>query len=429
MRPDAGVMCLAGEVYAPHKPSEAREKGVGMVFQHFSLFEGLTVAENIALGISAKLAKTGLRERIITVSTAYGLKLDPDRRVGTLSVGERQRVEIVRCLLQEPKLLIMDEPTSVLTPQEIEVLFATLRRLVSEGCSILYISHKLEEIRSLCDRATILRGGKVVGSCDPKRETARGLAEMMIGTTLTPPQREPGEIGAVRLKVSGLSLVSEHQFGVDLEGVGLEVKGGEILGIAGVAGNGQDELFAALSGERLTEVTCQGWGDDDPAHKNNVYNNPFWNEIGFFKTNRGNSMRIANFRKGAVKGAERAQYYGDKMSFFFNNPIGLGATIVRAGTQKEKDDGGFTRAAAESEPYEVPKWWSTDLLPKPLRHDSGHSGSHTFITHEFIDSLVKGRKPVVNVYEAAAYTAPGIVAHDSSMKGGERLKIPSFDPA
>jgi general nucleoside transport system ATP-binding protein len=251
MRPDEGVMRLAGEVYSPHKPSEAREKGVGMVFQHFSLFEGLTVAENIALGISAKLAKTGLRERIVTVSTAYGLKLDPDRRVGTLSVGERQRVEIVRCLLQEPKLLIMDEPTSVLTPQEIEVLFATLRRLVSEGCSILYISHKLEEIRSLCDRATILRGGKVVGSCDPKRATARGLAEMMIGTTLTPPQREPGEIGAVRLRVAGLSLVSDEQFGVDLDDVSLEVKGGEILGIAGVAGNGQSELMQALIGERL----------------------------------------------------------------------------------------------------------------------------------------------------------------------------------
>ena len=176
----------------PHKPSEARDKGVGMVFQHFSLFEALTVAENIALGISAKLAKHGLRERIVTVSTAYGLKLDPDRRVGNLSVGERQRVEIVRCLLQEPKLLIMDEPTSVLTPQEVEVLFATLRRLASEGCSILYISHKLEEIRALCDRATILRGGKVVGRCDPRQETARGLAEMMIGATLVPPQREAG---------------------------------------------------------------------------------------------------------------------------------------------------------------------------------------------------------------------------------------------
>jgi simple sugar transport system ATP-binding protein len=251
MRPDEGVMRLDGEVYAPHKPSEARDKGVGMVFQHFSLFEGLTVAENIALGISAKLAKHGLSERIVTVSTAYGLKLDPGRRVGELSVGERQRVEIVRCLLQEPKLLIMDEPTSVLTPQEIEVLFATLRRLVSEGCSILYISHKLEEIRALCDRATILRGGKVVGRCDPRQETARGLAEMMIGATLVPPQREAGTIGPVRLKVGGLTLASDEQFGVDLEDVSLEVKGGEILGIAGVAGNGQSELMAALIGEQL----------------------------------------------------------------------------------------------------------------------------------------------------------------------------------
>ena len=103
--------------------------------------------------------------------------------------------------------------------------------------------------------------------------------------------------------------------------------------------------------------------------------------------------------------------------------------IVRSGKQTEKDDGGFTRAAPDAEPYDVPKWWSTNLLPAPLRHDSGHSGSHTFITHEFIDSLVKGRKPTVNVHEAVAYTAPGIVAHDSSMKGGERLKIPSFDPA
>jgi ABC-type uncharacterized transport system ATPase subunit len=251
MRPDEGVMRLNGEVYAPHKPSEARDKGVGMVFQHFSLFEGLTVAENIALGISAKLAKHGLRERIVTVSTAYGLKLDPDRRVGNLSVGERQRVEIVRCLLQEPKLLIMDEPTSVLTPQEIEVLFATLRRLVSEGCSILYISHKLEEIRALCDRATILRGGKVVGRCDPRQETARSLAEMMIGATLVPPQREPRTIGPARLKVGGLTLASAEQFGVDLDNVSLEVRGGEIVGLAGVAGNGQSELMEALIGERL----------------------------------------------------------------------------------------------------------------------------------------------------------------------------------
>ncbi len=184
----------------------------------------------------------------------------------------------------------------------------------------------------------------------------------------------------------------------------------------------------SVTGERLTEVTCVGWGDDDPAHKNNVYNNPFWNETGFFKTNRGNSMRIVNLRKGAVKGAERAQYYGDQMSYYFPNPLGLGAMLVHNGNQTEKDDGGFARANCTAEPYEVPQYWKTDLLPEPLRHDSGHSGSHTFITHEFIDSLVKGRKPTVNVYEAVAYTAPGLVAHDSSMKGGESLKIPSFDP-
>jgi simple sugar transport system ATP-binding protein len=254
MRPDDGVMRLHGEAYAPHKPSEARAKGVGMMFQHFSLFDGLTVAENIALGISAKLAKRGLRERIAMVSAAYGLKLDPDRRVGKLSVGERQRVEIVRCLLQEPKLLIMDEPTSVLTPQEIEVLFATLRRLVSEGCSVLYISHKLEEIKALCERATILRGGRVVGACDPRRESARSLAEMMIGTTLVPPRRYAAAIGPQRLRVSGLTLASDEEFGVGLEDISLEVKGGEIVGIAGIAGNGQAELMEALIGERLAQA-------------------------------------------------------------------------------------------------------------------------------------------------------------------------------
>jgi simple sugar transport system ATP-binding protein len=251
LRPDAGTMHLNGEVYAPARPSEARAKGIGMVFQHFSLFEGLTVAENIALGLSGRLAGKDLGRRIATVSGAYGLRLDPSRLVGTLSVGERQRVEVVRCLLQEPKLVIMDEPTSVLTPQEIEALFTTLRRLRSEGCSILYISHKLEEIRALCDRATILRGGKVVASCDPKQETARSLAEMMIGTTLNPPRREGNGTGAVRLCVDGLTLASDEQFGVDLRDISLEVKAGEILGIAGVAGNGQTELMQALIGERL----------------------------------------------------------------------------------------------------------------------------------------------------------------------------------
>jgi simple sugar transport system ATP-binding protein len=255
LRPDSGTMHLNGEVYAPSKPAEARDKGVGMVFQHFSLFDGLSVAENIALGVSARLAGKRLRDRIASLSSAYGLRLDPDRLVGTLSVGERQRIEIVRCLLQQPKLLIMDEPTSVLTPQEVEALFGTLRRLVSEGCSILYISHKLEEIRSLCDRATILRGGKVVASCDPRQETARSLAEMMIGATLTPPRRQKSDAGPPRLVVRSLTLESDEQFGVDLKDVSLEVRAGEIFGIAGVAGNGQAELMRALIGEQLAPTS------------------------------------------------------------------------------------------------------------------------------------------------------------------------------
>ncbi|MFC7051545.1 ABC transporter ATP-binding protein [Hansschlegelia quercus] len=251
VKPDGGEMLFNGEPYAPAKPFEARAKGVGMVFQHFSLFEALSVRDNIALGLSAAEAKKGdLKKRIVEVSTTYGLKVDPDRLVGTLSVGERQRVEIVRCLLTEPKLLIMDEPTSVLTPQEVKVLFETLRRLASEGVSILYISHKLDEIRTLCSRATVLRGGKVVGSCDPRQETARGLAEMMIGQTLSTPTRETGEPGEIRLKVQELFMESDEQFGVDLENITFAVRAGEILGIAGVAGNGQTELMEALIGER-----------------------------------------------------------------------------------------------------------------------------------------------------------------------------------
>ncbi|MDR4306043.1 ABC transporter ATP-binding protein [Chelatococcus sambhunathii] len=257
-KPDSGEMTFMGEAFAPSKPSEARQKGVGMVFQHFCLFEALTVYENIALGLSAAEAKTGdLRQRIIDVSTTYGLKVDPDRLVGTLSVGERQRIEIVRCLLSEPKLLIMDEPTSVLTPQEVNVLFETLRRLASEGCSILYISHKLEEIRALCSKATVLRGGKLVGSCDPRRETAKSLAEMMIGATLNRPVRDLPEPGEIRLKVQELSMESDEQFGVDLENVTMAVRAGEILGIAGVAGNGQTELMEALIGERPCRFSRQ----------------------------------------------------------------------------------------------------------------------------------------------------------------------------
>ncbi len=250
LRPDAGTMNLDGAPFQPNRPSDARRHGIGMVFQHFSLFDALTVTENVALGVSPELAKGDLAGRIVTVGARYGLHLDPNRHVGTLSVGERQRVEIVRCLLQGPRLIIMDEPTSVLTPQEVEVLFETLRKLAAEGRSVLYISHKLDEIRALCSRATILRAGKVVAACDPRQETSQGLARMMLGTSLRPPTRDLGNPGAVRLKIERLTLPATTPFGVSLHDISLEARAGEVVGIAGIAGNGQDELMRTLIGER-----------------------------------------------------------------------------------------------------------------------------------------------------------------------------------
>lgn len=252
VKPDSGQMTWRGATFAPGNPRAARAAGVGMVFQHFSLFEALNVAENVALGMENPPVMGALAAKIRAVSQAYGLPLDPDRRVGDLSAGERQRVEIIRCLLQDPKLLIMDEPTSVLTPQEVEILFRTLRQLASEGTAILYISHKLEEIRTLCDAATILRRGRVVASCTPRERTAREMAELMVGAVLTPPERGlPKDWGDANpaLQVNGLSVASPIQFGTSLKNISFSVARGEVLGIAGVAGNGQDELLLALSGE------------------------------------------------------------------------------------------------------------------------------------------------------------------------------------
>ena len=253
VHPDEGDMVLHGKHYMPHKPSEARNLGVGMVFQHFSLFEALNVAENITLGMENAPPRAELNEKIIEVSNAYGLPLDPARLIGDLSVGERQRVEIVRCLLQNPQLLIMDEPTSVLTPQEVETLFKTLRKLSSEGVAILYISHKLDEIKALCDHATVLRHGKVVDTCIPAEETARSMAEMMIGGELAMPTAREFMPGKTLLHLESLTLDSLDPFGTSLKNVSLELRAGEVMGVAGVAGNGQDELLLALSGERPSD--------------------------------------------------------------------------------------------------------------------------------------------------------------------------------
>jgi simple sugar transport system ATP-binding protein len=251
LQPTAGRIFWKGEPVVVTDPARARDLGIGMVFQHFSLFEALTVLENIALGLDEAAPREELKARVETLLASYSLPLDPDREVHTLSVGERQRIEIVRCLLQNPKLLIMDEPTSVLTPQEAERLFETLRRIAADGCSILYISHKLGEVKALCERATILRHGKVVAECDPRAETARRMAELMIGAELRDVTRgaRHADDGPVRLAVAHLSSTPSEPHGVPLRDLSFEVRAGEVLGVAGVAGNGQVELVAALSGE------------------------------------------------------------------------------------------------------------------------------------------------------------------------------------
>lgn len=250
--PDSGRVEWNGQTVHIKNPADARKLGIGMVFQHFSLFETLTVAENIALAMDEPVKLDDLSRRISEVSQHYGLPIAPERHVHHLSVGERQRVEIVRCLLQKPQLLIMDEPTSVLTPQAVETLFVTLRQLAAEGCSILYISHKLDEIQSLCDHATVLRHGKASGQCTPQNETVEHLATMMIGGVLPHYEHPVHELGDVLLSVEDLSTRTDDPFGMDLQHVHLSVRAGEILGIAGVSGNGQAELLAALSGEKKT---------------------------------------------------------------------------------------------------------------------------------------------------------------------------------
>jgi general nucleoside transport system ATP-binding protein len=250
IQPTAGKLFWMDREIELNGPAEARALGIGMVFQHFSLFENLTVAENVALGLKPTTSFAALSAELAEVSRRYGLPLDPKREVWRLSVGERQRIEIVRALMQNPKLLILDEPTAVLTPQEADQLFATLARLRSEGRAILYISHKLEEVKRLCDTATILRMGRKVATCDPRRETAASLARMMVGADIGEVKAISHQPGAPRLAVRGLTLAPDDPHGTRLEDISFEVRGGEILGIAGVAGNGQDELFAALSGER-----------------------------------------------------------------------------------------------------------------------------------------------------------------------------------
>ena len=320
VKPDAGTIDWNGKRVAIANPARARKLGIGMVFQHFSLFETLTVAENIALALDPGRAGAGLAARIRDVSDKYGLPLDPDRHVHSMSVGERQRVEIVRCLLQDPHLLIMDEPTSVLTPQAVEKLFETLRRLAAEGCSILYISHKLDEIRALCHRATVLRGGKVTGECDPRQESSPALARMMIGGDLPHPRhREAQASGDGALVVSHLTLPSDDPFGTALHDVKPH------------RSRRRDRRHRRRVGQRPDGIAGGAFGRAAPRRR------------------RGASSSPARRPAGSTPGARRAL----GMSFVPEDRLGRGAVpgdVARRKCAPDRAPAGPRRAAASSAP-------------------------------------------------------------------------------
>lgn len=278
LQPDLGEIYWKNQKVKITSPSIARNLGIAMVFQHFSLFDSLTVAENISLAMDEKHNLAELSQKIEDISQKYGLPLKPNAVVYTLSTGEKQRVEIIRCLLQNPQLLIMDEPTAVLSQSETGELFATLKRLAAEGCSILYISHKLDEIREICDKATILRAAQYIDTVDPQKETSESLAKLMVGgdfsTDLTP--NLTPEKSETLLDVKNLHLAASSTFGVALCDINFKVKAGEIVGIAGISGNGQQELLAALSGEYLSadnkaiSLLGQNVGQIGPKRRRNL---------------------------------------------------------------------------------------------------------------------------------------------------------------
>ena len=264
---DAGEIRLRGEPAAIGSPSDAIEHGIGMIHQHFMLVPTLTVAENVALGLPTgsrvRQDLRPVRKRIRELSDAYGLQMDPEAYIWQLAVGERQRVEIMKAIYRDVSLLILDEPTSVLTPSEVDDLFVTLRRMTDDGRGLVFISHKLREVMSLSDRITVLRGGRVTGRTVPDETSREDLAHMMVGREVRlAPSRIEVETGEVRLSMSGLNVAGDRGAPavIDLD---MAVRGGEIVGIAGVSGNGQRELAEALAGLRPVESGKAAMGGAD----------------------------------------------------------------------------------------------------------------------------------------------------------------------
>ncbi|MEJ5198554.1 MAG: ABC transporter ATP-binding protein [Anaerolineae bacterium] len=256
-KPDEGVILIDGKPVVFHSPADAIRAGIGMIHQHFMLVPTLTVTQNVALGLRSSreplldLDRVGRRVR--QLSEEYGLKVDPDAYIWQLSVGEQQRVEILKALYRGASMIILDEPTAVLTPQEVRDLFATLRRMVKEGHGLVFISHKLYEVLAISDRVTVLRDGRIIGTRPTKEVTRDDLARMMVGREVKRLAPMPQQAGEPLLQIQGLRAMGDR--GTEaLRGIDLEVRAGEILGMAGVSGNGQRELAECLGG--LRKVTA-----------------------------------------------------------------------------------------------------------------------------------------------------------------------------
>ncbi|MGO4255762.1 ABC transporter ATP-binding protein [Marmoricola sp. RAF53] len=265
-KPDAGTISVDGKEVQFSSPTDAIKAGIGMVFQHFMLADNLTVLENVVLG-AEKLHGIGdaARAEVLRISDAYGFGLDPDALVEGLGVGQRQRVEILKVLYRGAKIIILDEPTAVLVPQEVDALFENLRELRSSGHTILFISHKLDEVLAIADDITVMRRGETVGEADPKTATKKQLAELMVGSELPSPETEESTVtDHVLLSLESVGLVDENGRAL-LHDISLKIHRGEVLGIAGVEGNGQEELVETIMGMRKGDgrITLD---DKDVAH-------------------------------------------------------------------------------------------------------------------------------------------------------------------
>ena len=248
---DAGRVEVFGQPLPPGNPRAALTAGVGMVHQHFTLADNLSVLDNIRLGTESLwrmgAGRVAARARVVQLAQDFGLAVHPDARVGSLTVGERQRVEILKALYRDARILILDEPTAVLTPQEAEALFATLRRAIAQGLSILFISHKLHEVMAIADRCVVLRHGKVVGEVATAQTSGADLAALMVGGEIAMPQARPAKLGPSRLRLEGVSTPGKGA-APGLRNVTLDLRGGQIVGLAGVSGNGQAALADLISG-------------------------------------------------------------------------------------------------------------------------------------------------------------------------------------